>query len=283
MPRDNFSKKTINLLAERVGFLCSNPACGCHTVGPNQQDNKSTRIGKAAHITAAAPGGPRFEYGLAPALRAGIANGIWLCSNCADLIDKDQQAYSAPLLRVWKENAELKMSQSIKAIYEINAGELFQGPYLEADLVWRRSMRMPGEYSDKNPGQMENGVYVVDISNKPIIHWSLGWEFSLVIHNNSSYPAFNVSVELDNCGVETLEKSTLPKVNNLQPFGQVKMKITYMEKLESSHVEADQRLARRIPDAFDNMVFKIYYFDEARKRLRTLVRIAGQQVFNEKA
>jgi hypothetical protein len=283
MARDNFSRRTINLLAERVGFLCSNPACGCHTVGPNQQEDKSTRIGKAAHITAAAPGGPRFELAISAPQRSGIGNGIWLCSNCADLIDKDEKAYSASLLGVWKVNAEHKMAQSIKAVYDINTNDPLQGPYLEADLIYRQSMRVPNGYSDKNSGQMENGIYVVEIGNQPIIHWTLGWELSLVIHNNSSYPAFNVSVEIDAGGIQTIESNRLPKVNHVKAFDQVKFKINYMENLESSHTEADEKLSSRIPAAFDKVVFKIYYFDEARKRHRTLAVVSGQQISNEKA
>lgn len=48
-------------MAERVGYLCSNPNCRNHTVGPNQQSEKSTKIGEAEHITAAAVGGPRYD------------------------------------------------------------------------------------------------------------------------------------------------------------------------------------------------------------------------------
>jgi hypothetical protein len=146
MPRDNFSKKTINMLAERVGFFCCNPNCCCHTVGPNEEPHKSTRIGTAAHITAASAGGPRYDGALTPAERGGISNGIWLCSNCSDLIDKDELHFSAPLLLQWKAAAEFKMSQRIKAANQINPLDTLQGPYLEADLIRKRSHRAPGPY-----------------------------------------------------------------------------------------------------------------------------------------
>lgn len=282
MARDNFTRKTINMLAERVGFLCSNPACGCHTVGPNHQPDKSTRIGKAAHITAAAAGGPRYDSALATTARSAIANGIWLCSNCADLIDKDEIVYSTSLLNVWKSAAEQKMSKSIKAIHALIKDES-TGPYLEADLVFLRSMRMPGEISSKNPGYVENGIYIIDAGPKPIIHWSLGWELSLRIHNNSSYPAFNVSVEIEAGDIQTIERSTLPAVNNLPPFEMTKLNIKHMEKLESTHLEADERLKQRIPEAFKDVTFKIYYFDEHRNRHRTIMKVTDQHTSNEKA
>ena len=282
MARDNFSKKTIGALAERVGFLCSNPNCGCFTVGPHMIEDKVTRIGKAAHITAAAVGGPRYDLSISVTQRSSISNGIWLCSNCADLIDKDPLNFPASLLLVWKTTAEHKMSQELKAIKAAQAEDPLSGPYLEADLIFKRSMRQPNGYSDKNPGQMEYGVYVVEISNKPIIHWKLGWELSLVIHNNSSFPAINVSVEIES-DIETLEKSALPKVNNIKPFESVKLKISFFEMLESSHIEADERLKKRIPESFANVKFNINYFDEGRRKHLTVASVSGQQIVNKKS
>lgn len=55
--RDDFSKPTVDLLAKRAGYLCSNPECGIFTVGAAPTADKSIIVGVAAHITAAAPGG----------------------------------------------------------------------------------------------------------------------------------------------------------------------------------------------------------------------------------
>jgi hypothetical protein len=65
-----------------------------------------SNIGKAAHIAAAAAGGPRYISTMAPEQRGGIGNGIWLCSNCADMIDRDEQRYPAGLLHEWRCRAE---------------------------------------------------------------------------------------------------------------------------------------------------------------------------------
>lgn len=62
--------------------------------------------GVAAHITAAAPKGPRYDPALTKQQRASIENGIWLCSNCAGLIDRDIAGHSVDLLRQWKRDAE---------------------------------------------------------------------------------------------------------------------------------------------------------------------------------
>jgi tetratricopeptide (TPR) repeat protein len=104
--RDDFSETTKRRLAERVAYRCSSPTCGKQTTGPHSNPEKSIRIGKAAHILAAAPGGPRYSSLQLSEERCSIQNGIWLCSNCADLIDKDASAFSAELLRDWKANAE---------------------------------------------------------------------------------------------------------------------------------------------------------------------------------
>jgi hypothetical protein len=40
------------------------------------------------------------------ALRTSIENGIWLCQNCAKLIDSDESRYSPAILQRWKKLAE---------------------------------------------------------------------------------------------------------------------------------------------------------------------------------
>lgn len=104
--RDDFSKDVVRVLQERAGNHCSNPKCRCLTSGPNDAPNKASRIGVAAHVTAAAAGGPRYEPALAPDERRSIGNGIWLCQNCARLIDVDPVSYSIELLLGWRESAE---------------------------------------------------------------------------------------------------------------------------------------------------------------------------------
>jgi hypothetical protein len=70
-------------------------------------------VGVAAHITAAAPGGPRFDPNLSDKERASATNGIWLCQNCAKLVDSDVARFSALALRGWKLGAEWDAKQRI--------------------------------------------------------------------------------------------------------------------------------------------------------------------------
>jgi hypothetical protein len=100
--RDNFTKDIRSKLYQRVGGFCSRPGCAHHTTGPHTQPDKATDTGVAAHITAAARGGPRYDPSLTSEQRKSAENGIWLCQICAKLIDSDPAAYPESLLREWK-------------------------------------------------------------------------------------------------------------------------------------------------------------------------------------
>jgi hypothetical protein len=102
--RDNFDKKTADALGKRASFLCSNPDCRCQTTAPSDADATGfIYIGAAAHITAAAAGGPRYDAGLTSEQRSDISNGIFLCRNCADMIDKNNGLdFPVETLKKWK-------------------------------------------------------------------------------------------------------------------------------------------------------------------------------------
>lgn len=104
--RDDFTAGTKELLARRVGFTCSNPECRQATSGPQADPAGAVNLGVAAHISAASPGGPRYEEDLSPEQRADSSNGIWLCQTCAKLIDNDPVRFSRGVLESWKRAAE---------------------------------------------------------------------------------------------------------------------------------------------------------------------------------
>ncbi|WP_322085942.1 hypothetical protein [Burkholderia sp. BCC1999] len=107
--RDDFSPKVKQALAERVNYHCS--LCDAPTLGPKKGTaDKRFSLGKAAHIKAAARGGPRYDENQTPGERSAIENGIWACATCADLIDRDPDSYEpAELLRI-KADAEWQAS-----------------------------------------------------------------------------------------------------------------------------------------------------------------------------
>jgi hypothetical protein len=102
--RDEFSPKVRDTLAKRASYICSNPDCRLVTVAASAADpNKFLYVGKAAHITAAAPEGPRYDASLTSEDRSDASNGIFLCAACADLIDRNGGAdFDVPILRSWK-------------------------------------------------------------------------------------------------------------------------------------------------------------------------------------
>ena len=63
-------------------------------------------MGVAAHITGAAPGGPRYDTSLSPEARRHADNAMWLCQTCAKLVDNDPSQFEESLLRAWKTIAE---------------------------------------------------------------------------------------------------------------------------------------------------------------------------------
>jgi len=111
--RDDFPPSVKQVIAQRVGHRCSNPTCGASTSGPQRNPAKAINLGVAAHITAAAPGGPRYRSKASPQDRKSPENGIWLCQNCAKLIDNDVQRFTESLLRHWKKNAEDRASREL--------------------------------------------------------------------------------------------------------------------------------------------------------------------------
>lgn len=111
--RDEFSVQIRDTLAKRVGQCCSNPACQRSTSGPHQEVHRVVNIGVASHITAASPGGPRYDSALSASERAGISNGVWLCQNCAKLVDSDVKQYTAELLLSWKRDAEFRADSEL--------------------------------------------------------------------------------------------------------------------------------------------------------------------------
>jgi hypothetical protein len=113
---DDFSDRVKKALADRVGHLCADPECRALTSGPQEDPAKAVNIGVAAHITAASAGGPRYDPDLLPEERSASSNGIWLCQNCAKLIDNDVARFSVEILKAWKADAEAEAKSRVGKI-----------------------------------------------------------------------------------------------------------------------------------------------------------------------
>jgi hypothetical protein len=106
--RDDFAPKTVLQIAKRAGWLCSFPPCRTPTVGATEDGQGEINIGTAAHICAAAPGGPRYDENMSEDERSSADNGIWMCRDHGKAIDSDVKQFTVTVLREWKRQAELE-------------------------------------------------------------------------------------------------------------------------------------------------------------------------------
>ena len=111
--RDDFPEDVKRVLANRADNICSSPRCGATTSGPQEDPTKALNVGVAAHITAASPGGARYDDSLTPEQRKDARNGIWLCQNCAKLVDNDEVQFPVEYLRAWKTMREIEARMNI--------------------------------------------------------------------------------------------------------------------------------------------------------------------------
>ena len=93
--------------------------------------------------------GPRTEASSKFCIGA-VGNGIWLCQNCAKLIDNDCARYTVTLLRTWKAEAEAAALAEIEGGTETGAHpEIWNVPHpptfisrvATARLCWEDSNR----------------------------------------------------------------------------------------------------------------------------------------------
>jgi len=156
--RDEFTPKTRDTLAKRAGYLCSNPQCRKPTSGPAVEGHRTVNIGVAAHISAALPGGARYVASLTASQRKSISNGIWLCQNCAKLIDSDEVRYDSQILTRWKRDAE---SAAINRI-ESSGRKNLTKPHNDAH-EW--SLPKSSSRSKTAPLELEHSLYIHILQN----------------------------------------------------------------------------------------------------------------------
>lgn len=162
MARDDFSSKVVDVVGKRSGCQCSNPGCRRRTVGPSENNlEKHSNIGKAAHITAAASGGPRYNPNLTPAERKVISNAIHLCADCADLIDKNNGIdFPVELLVLWKETNEAEVWNELKNPRSYRGGVKLDKSGLAVLEQWNQSL---------NEGLYKNRFEIVELFCRCII------------------------------------------------------------------------------------------------------------------
>lgn len=124
----DFSKRTIDQLAEAADYCCAR----CYQKTSYFDSNLHKRIGygRGAHIVAASPGGPRSDALYTVEQLKASDNGVHLCANCADLVDKDPRGYPVDSLQSLQRAAEARAQASV-----MQPG--FSGALLTADQAQR--------------------------------------------------------------------------------------------------------------------------------------------------
>jgi hypothetical protein len=111
-------------------------------------------VGKASHICAAAPGGPRYDEKMTREERRSAENGIWLCDVHARAVDSKDSKFTVEELREWKRRTNEDSWRSI--MHNVPYGPEMQAPTPDelrdrlraaatVDLaVFRRTAKWPG-------------------------------------------------------------------------------------------------------------------------------------------
>lgn len=133
--RDEFTEKTKLQIAKRAGGLCSDPSCRRDTIGSNSDGDGEINLGTAAHICAAAPGGPRYDPNQTRAQRRSPDNGIWMCKLHGTAVDARDSKFTVELLHQWKAQAQ-KDSWRRVLYNDVPHGPAVQAP-TEAELSTR--------------------------------------------------------------------------------------------------------------------------------------------------
>jgi hypothetical protein len=100
--RDEFTRPTRRMIERQARGHCSNPDCRRLTHSATSDADGEINIGEAAHICAAAPGGPRYDEKMTSEQRRSADNGIWLCDVHARAVDSKDSKFTVEELRAWK-------------------------------------------------------------------------------------------------------------------------------------------------------------------------------------
>ena len=258
-------------MAGRVAYRCSIPFCRRATIGPHTETDKTTLIGIAAHITAASPGGPRYDPGLTDIQRKSIDNGIWLCCTCATIVDKDAKAYPVPYLKKLRADAEEYSAHQMMGIKE----NFMRRPKIEAMLIYQSGMSSNEGFAEYVP---HNSLLLMEEMQLII---SAERYYKLLLINQSSTSAINVSLQQIG-SAQLILKEDIPLVNNMGPFLEKTINCTLSSFYIMTGEErtASQREERAYPEELSELRFSINYTDEYGHQFQTLTSFNGKQPNN---
>lgn len=272
--RDEFSAKVTDALVRRASYICSNPDCRALTICPSSQDPlKVIYVGKIAHITAASPGGPRYDASLTPAERSDVTNGIFLCSPCADMIDKNNGLdYPADVLRRWKSNHDVFVTENLnKSVHSLVGGRV---PIIELTFdngfeVLQIQKRKADKQFKKQKAELGSRIVRVD----------------LLLTNSGNGVATDIDCTLDFEG--NFQICTLGEVRglwNMYPLDFFRNTEAYVERLFSKpQMPAKDLMVLTLTEQIDFGIFESLIAANREKRKNSVSRPARASVDGRRA
>jgi len=262
--RADFSEPTKRVIAERSSYKCSFPDCNITTLGPSENPNKSEKTGIAAHIYAAAEGGPRGTGGLSFEERRSPDNGIWLCCDHAKLIDNNNGAgFPAETLR------------SYKALREARTMHEQRGISTPFGWLHKINIRNSPLFSTKTEIKLSKLNYIVGnngVGKSAICEWIAGLK-DCTYFDRWWGASIDYSLEIYTPQMAKV-RATLDPNNNLDywigresyPFNPIPISIIYPKPLRlkpDSDLEELSRIIGYPPKIIINLIDEIHRYDKA--------------------
>lgn len=269
MNREEFSKKTRDILASRAGYQCSHPECGVVTIGPGDGPEETSSIGEAAHIYSASLNGPRGQGELTKAQLKSVGNGFWACKNHAKLIDTNSgRGFSAEQLKSWKILHEEKIKHHQGRLHRnaswINSLTIFKSPLFEDNqkIHFGKVTYIQGDYNSCGKSSLLNWIACLS-SYKYLDGWTTS---SLHLELDYYFPIYNKLV------IETANNELTSQFNNSE--------VIFHPNLMGVHKVIDEDASRSRPDNVDDEVFLCNLFEIDKVKLREIVKRLGKSDYS---
>ena len=115
MARDRPKPAQEKVVALRSGNICAYPGCGAELVlEARSKQDQDKAVGRAAHIAAASPGGPRHDPSMTSEERGSADNLMFLCSPHHDGIDTQLHLHTTEFLLSAKRKHEAQIARACR-------------------------------------------------------------------------------------------------------------------------------------------------------------------------
>lgn len=147
------TKVTVRLLFARSGNQCAFPECRAHLI-----EDDDLLVGEIAHITAALPGGPRYDPTLTREQRRDPDNLLLLCLRHHRVVDARVELFTAETLRKMKADHEatvvVRMSYWAPAVVVQAVAEQLDSFWRAVEFAQREEHPVP-EYAVPVDGSLD--------------------------------------------------------------------------------------------------------------------------------